>query len=172
MKSRNRVTTFIVVSIFVCFGYILFKSILEKPLMENQEKEITYEDVCNLEKDVLEKMTEMKKMGFSNGIECDSSNINEVKKGDFMCIKESFIRVDSVNAEYIGIYSPKGFFDLLKREVLLVGGTIYKQGTKEWYYAERGILLEETQKLKKRMEGKQKEKKEENKINSRIAGVF
>jgi len=155
MNSRNKVI-FAFLLVFVAGFIYLFLT-----------NTTPYEDAVLLEKKIESDMKDIAKEGIQ-WIRIDSSSVQKIEKKDYLFIEESFVRVDSVNADSVGIYSPKGSFDFSKQDLIIAKSFLFKNGTLSYEYARRGILLEEVQKKKKEIEDaikkeeakKQREKKD------------
>lgn len=114
-----------------------------------------YEQAVALENRVKEEMKDIENAKIP-WIVCNDSTAKEIEKGDYLYIEESFVRVDTVNADSLGVYSPKGLFDLSKQDVTFAKSFLFKKGTLGSEYAKRGILLEEIEKKKKYLEKSEK----------------
>jgi hypothetical protein len=110
-----------------------------------------YEKTVSLEENFKKEINDMEHEGVL-WIKLDSISTEKIEKGDHLYIEESFARVDSVNVDSVGIYSPKGFFDISKRDIFHAKSFIFKRGTFGYEYARRCIWLEEVQNLKKKLE--------------------
>ncbi|RJQ30029.1 hypothetical protein C4565_01135 [Candidatus Parcubacteria bacterium] len=114
-----------------------------------------YEQAIALENRIKEEMKDIENAKIP-WIVCNDSTAKEIEKGDYLYIEESFVRVDTVNTDSLGVYSPKGLFDLSKQDVALAKSFLFKKGTLNYEYAKRGMILEEVEKKKKQLEKSEK----------------
>ncbi|TSC52634.1 MAG: hypothetical protein LiPW41_4 [Parcubacteria group bacterium LiPW_41] len=146
MNSKNNVTWLILGAIV--FGFLYLFLTYKTP----------YQQACDLEKEIKSEMKDIEKGGIQ-WIRLDSSSIGKIEKNDLLFIEESFVLVDSANTDSVGVYSPQGLFDFSKQDLIIAKSFLFKKGTFEYEYAKRGILLEETQKIKKVLEDEMEAKK-------------
>lgn len=158
MNSRSKVAILFSFIIILGFIYVFFSG------------KTPYEQACVLEEEIQYDMSELKKRGFDQGVVCDTSTIKNIKRNDLMCINESFVFVDSVYNGFIGVHSPKGQFILSNVDILSVPSSIYKQNTKEYFYAKSAIYLEVVRKIKEMLKEKEK-KKEQNEDKIKLTPV-